>query len=77
MMIAVASLELFTTKSKNRRAGLSGLSATFISPGFGKFIGLFFVYAYFPASLAAVSVYSGTLLMQAIEGASGMANMSA
>ena len=71
MMIAVASIELFSAKTKHRRAGVSGISSTFISPKYGKFIGFFFVYAYFPASLAAISVYSGDLLLQAIEGASG------
>ena len=69
MMIAVGMLELFSAKTKNRRAGVAGISSTFISPGWGKFIGFFFVYAYFPSSLAAVAVYSGSLLMDAIGGA--------
>jgi hypothetical protein len=67
-MIAVATIELFSAKGKHRKAGIAGISSAFISPKYGKFIGFFFVYAYFPASLAAVSVYSGTLLTDAIIG---------
>lgn len=72
-MIATASLELFSSKKASKRAGLSGLTNAFIGPKTGKFVGMFFVYAYFPASLAAVSVYAGSLAMSAISGATGMA----
>jgi hypothetical protein len=51
--------------TKGKRSGVAGWNSQFITPKVGRYIGYFFAYAYFPSSLAAISVFAGDLLLDA------------